>query len=165
MIPASAAGALCTLLSVPLRGSAHIKGYAQTWSLSSPSLTITTCPKMPATYDENLRLILAMTVVGTLAPFRSSDKLLSVSNGMVGGEYILCKATTLNMNPRESTSTTTGSTLSPGDSSVYSPELASHLSALVFPMGQNSQPNIYAHGLKAFIEVTINTIASGPLDT
>lgn len=34
---------------------------------------------------------------------------------------ILCKATTLKMKPRDSTSTTTGSTFNPGDSSVYSP--------------------------------------------
>ena len=32
----------------------------------------------------------------------------------------LCSATTLTMNPTDSTNTTTGSTLSPGDSSVYS---------------------------------------------
>ena len=121
--------------------------------------------QMPTIYDENFRLILAMTAVRTLALFLSSDGLLSVMNGMMGGGYILCKATTLNMNPRESTSTTTGSTLSPGDSSVYSPGLARHLLALVFPMGQNSQANIHAHGLTAFIEVTVNTIASGSLDT
>ena len=34
---------------------------------------------------------------------------------------VLCNATTLNMNPRESTSTITGSTFRPGESSVYSP--------------------------------------------
>ena len=121
--------------------------------------------QMPAIYDENFRLILAMTVVRRLALLRSSDGLLSVMNCMVGGGYILCKATTLNMKPRESTSTTTGSTLSPGDSSVYNPGLASHLLALVFSMRQNSQANVHAHGLTAFIKVTVNTIASGPLDT
>jgi hypothetical protein len=35
-------------------------------------------------------------------------------------QNLLCSATTLTMNPTDSTSTTTGSTLSPGDSSVYS---------------------------------------------
>ena len=39
----------------------------------------------------------------------------------VGDVDVLCKATTLKMKTRERTSTTTGSTFNPGDSSVYSP--------------------------------------------
>ncbi len=68
-------------------------------------------------------MTLAMTIVGELAWIRSSERLLSARKIVMGGVHILCKATTLNMNPRESTSTTTGSTLSPGDSSVYNPRL------------------------------------------
>lgn len=78
-----------------------------------------TCPvELQPAYDENFRVILAMTVLRALAPFRSRDLLFSAVNTLVGRVYILCKATTLNINPKESTSTTTGSTLSPGDSSV-----------------------------------------------
>ena len=64
-----------------------------------------------------------MTAIEASAQFQSSNKLLPVMHARVGAVIILCKATTLNMNPRESTSTTTGSTLSPGDSSVYNPRL------------------------------------------
>ena len=77
-----------------------------------------------------------MTVIGALAQFQPSDKLVSATTTTME-IYILCKATTLNMNPRESTSTTTGSTLSPGDSSVYNPGGENHASALVV---QQSQP-------------------------
>ena len=91
-----------------------------------PSAKVT-CPLegQPA-YDENFRVTLAMTVIGALGRIRSSEKIA------MEGVHILCKATTLNMNPRESTSTTTGSTLSPGDSSVYNPRLGYLSSALRF---------------------------------
>lgn len=72
------------------------------------------------THDENLLVSLAMTTsivsacyepVGVVAALAAWEK----------GICSLCKATTLKMNPRERTNTTTGSTLSPGDSSVYNP--------------------------------------------
>ena len=38
--------------------------------------------------------------------------------------YIPCRATTLKMKTTDKVMTTTGSTLRPGDSSVYSPEVS-----------------------------------------
>ena len=71
-----------------------------------------------------------MTVIDSSAHFRSGSKALP-GKAAKGRSDILCKATTLNMNPSERTSITTGSTLSPGDSSVYKPRLGIVSSALV----------------------------------
>lgn len=67
-------------------------------------------PNLLSTYEENFRVTLAMT-----------ESLVSGASRQWWSADVLCKATTLNMKPRESTRTTTGSTLRPGDSSVYSP--------------------------------------------
>ena|SRR2546423_3002149 len=68
---------------------------------------------MPSLY-ENLRVILAMTVV-----LVSSVQYTFVSLASAKWDS-LCNATTLMMKPRLNTSTTTGSTFKPGLSSVYS---------------------------------------------
>ena len=72
-------------------------------------------------HDENFRVSLAMTVSQKSVYLVFAGLLLLQWIGFRGRIHVLCNATTLKMNPRESTKTTTGSTLSPGDSSVYSP--------------------------------------------
>lgn len=68
--------------------------------------------KWNAFYDENRFVNFAMTV---------KKKLVTARIVMAVKSFLLCNATTEMMKPIERTITTKGSTLRPGDSSVYSP--------------------------------------------
>ena len=82
--------------------------------------SLTSAYKAPHFYDVNFLVILAITilVLDQCCQPRELRDPESRNKEEIGLQNVLCKATTLKINPRERTRTTTGSTLRPGDSSV-----------------------------------------------
>ena len=84
-------------------------------SMATQYMRCAVFPPYRSIYDENFLVILAMTDSNV----RDHTVIRGATFVAIASSNLLCKATTLMMNPKLNTNTTTGSTLNPGLSSVY----------------------------------------------